>query len=253
MNKSYILTALGVVGSSLLTINANADTIYMCKACKAGTYANNNKCETCPAGSYCIDGVKHPCEAGTFSNAGASSCTTCSAGTYSDAGTSSCKTCEAGYSCNNGTRTACPAGKYSGAGATSCLSCSAGTYSYAGDSSCRTCPAGQYCPNGKNTYSCETRYYYGGCSSASNADKYKHERYSKTVSLTYSLKGSTSTTKIKETYYDDKNRVYWDYFYNYENKSPYKLTDKASGQPYCLFCDPITGEVTLKKNTNQCK
>ncbi|MDE6224424.1 MAG: hypothetical protein K2M23_03015, partial [Alphaproteobacteria bacterium] len=60
------LTALGVVGSSLLTINANADTIYMCKTCKAGTYANNNKCETCPAGSYCIDGVKYACPNGTY-------------------------------------------------------------------------------------------------------------------------------------------------------------------------------------------
>ena len=58
MNKSYILTALGVVGSSLLTINANADTIYMCKTCKAGTYANNNKCETCPEDSVCIDGTR---------------------------------------------------------------------------------------------------------------------------------------------------------------------------------------------------
>ena len=94
MNKSYILTALGVVGSSLLTINANADTIYMCKTCKAGTYANNNKCETCPAGSYCIDGVKHPCEAGTFSTSGASSCSTCPDGEYqNEAGRHFCKPC----------------------------------------------------------------------------------------------------------------------------------------------------------------
>ncbi|MBD5398936.1 hypothetical protein HDR60_05560, partial [bacterium] len=92
---------------------------YMCKTCKAGTYANNNKCETCPAGSYCIDGVKHPCQAGTFSNAGASSCTTCSAGTYSTAGTSSCTACPVGYYCNNGNKTACPTGYYCEEGSSS--------------------------------------------------------------------------------------------------------------------------------------
>ena len=123
MNKSYILTALGVVGSSLLTINANADTIYMCKTCKAGTYANNNKCETCPAGSYCIDGVKHSCQAGTFSNAGASSCTTCSAGTYSTVGASSCTACEAGYYCTGGCQYACADGTYATAGQSSCSKC----------------------------------------------------------------------------------------------------------------------------------
>ena len=94
MNKSYILTALGVVGSSLLTINANADTIYMCKTCKAGTYANNNKCETCPAGSYCIDGVKKSCPAGKFSASGASSCSACPDGEYqNESGRHFCKPC----------------------------------------------------------------------------------------------------------------------------------------------------------------
>ena len=124
MNKSYILTALGVVGSSLLTINANADTIYMCKACKSGTYANNNKCETCPAGSYCIDGKKYACGADQVSAAGASSCTTCKAGTYIK--NNKCETCPVGYYCPDGKK------KYG---------CYYGQYqNETGKSSCKACP-----------------------------------------------------------------------------------------------------------------
>ena len=127
MNKSYILTALGVVGSSLLTINANADTIYMCKTCKAGTYANNNKCETCPAGSYCIDGVKKSCASGTYSTGGASSCNTCTSGNYvfyGPTGSSACYSCSAGNYCNGSYQYSCPDRQYQNeTGKSSCKAC----------------------------------------------------------------------------------------------------------------------------------
>ncbi|MBD5398862.1 hypothetical protein HDR60_05170, partial [bacterium] len=101
---------------------------YMCKTCKAGTYANNNKCETCPAGSYCIDGVKHPCQAGTFSTSGASSCSACPDGYYVVAGTASCSPCPAGYYCKNNAKNECKDEYYQDATTqASCKPCS-GSY-----------------------------------------------------------------------------------------------------------------------------
>ncbi|MBD5398821.1 hypothetical protein HDR60_04950, partial [bacterium] len=138
---------LGVVGSSLLTINANADTIYMCKTCKAGTYANNNKCETCPAGSYCIDGVKHSCQAGTFSTSGASSCSACPDGYYVVAGTASCTACPAGYYCKNNAKYECADGQYQDATTqASCKPCPSSTkiridhylYNYSNSGGCQS-------------------------------------------------------------------------------------------------------------------
>ncbi|MGN0930040.1 MAG: hypothetical protein ACI4N3_05355 [Alphaproteobacteria bacterium] len=163
--------------------------------------------------------------------------------------------CSDGQYIKDGKCTSCPAGTYQKGNdrATSCSKCGAGTYSSTGASSCFTCPAGYYCPDGQHKYSCETKYYTGGCSS--NLKTNPPTEYKK-FTLTYSLKGSTSTTKLPI----DKTN-YWYYGFGCmdgallagANPSNSAKISIASGQAYCLFCDPITGAVTLRKNSNKCE
>ncbi|MGN0929551.1 MAG: hypothetical protein ACI4N3_02835 [Alphaproteobacteria bacterium] len=76
MKNKYILTVLASLSASLLNNTAKAE-LFMCKACPAGTYANNNECITCPAGSYCVDGIKHECPEGYLSQEGSNSSLAC--------------------------------------------------------------------------------------------------------------------------------------------------------------------------------
>lgn len=84
LNKTKILFTTGIFGILSAETYSQTQSIYMCKACPAGTYAGlgSNTCTQCPAGSY--------------SQIGASSCTKCGTDEYSVAGATSCSKCPAG-------------------------------------------------------------------------------------------------------------------------------------------------------------
>lgn len=84
LNKTKILFTTGIFGILSAEAYSQTQSIYMCKACPAGTYAGlgSNTCTQCPAGSY--------------SQIGASSCTKCGTGEYSVAGATSCSKCPSG-------------------------------------------------------------------------------------------------------------------------------------------------------------
>ncbi len=159
LRKLTTTTGLIFTITSPAPLFATDSYLFVCEACKAGTYSDGT--------NDCIS-----CAAGTYSHASSTSCTNCQEGhsTEGKTGQAECKPCAAGYYTNKkgqSTCAPCSAGTYAkGTGNTKCLNCGPGTYSAnKGASNCTNVSSG-YCATGSANSSQK------GCTSSTNPSSY---------------------------------------------------------------------------------
>ena len=167
-------------------VNAQIKTVFMCKACPAGTYSNGKQesCTPCDYGEYqenIASSSCNPCPAGKYQDTkGQASCKTCETGTWApeksknctnclltgvaacDSKTGKATSCKSGYGLtSDGYCQRCAAGYYSEGGTMACTICPAGKYSGAEASSCTLCPAGSYSSSAGSSSctECKSPYY----------------------------------------------------------------------------------------------